>query len=231
VPRRTRTPNPSACSRAPNPSRQRRRLGPRRRIELVPPSPVRRLGVALWIRRVVRNPPVRLVWASVLRAAGTPSPELDRRRGSPCAAVPRRRRFGTPQLGSHAHALRSGEDPVVFGAPQRQAAVAPPPSLAAGRTQPPQPLAQIRGRQISIRRPPLAPGRRSNRRVPVNYDPAPALDLSRSIAIQRIRSNPSAMPRVFTNKTLSFPGFATRSSHLIKPLRFSPVFFCFNPKP
>jgi hypothetical protein len=60
--------------------------------------------------------------------------------------------------------------------------------------------------------------------------PAPALDLHRPIAILRIRSAPSAYPRVFANKTLSFSRFTTRSSHLIKPLRLSPVFFCFSPK-
>jgi hypothetical protein len=90
--------------------------------------------------------------------------------------------------------------------------------------------AQHRGRQISIRRPrsPLAASQPGG--VPVNPNLAPALDLRRPIAIQRIRSVPQPWPRVFANKTLSFPGFATRSSHLIKPLRISPVFFCFSPR-
>jgi hypothetical protein len=165
--------NPSACSAAPNPSRQRRCLGPRHRIKLVPPSPVRRLGVALWNRRSVRDPRVSLVWASMLHAAGTPSPELLCRRGSPCAVVPRRRRLGRPQSSSPACARRSGAIPVIFGAPQRQAAVAPPPSLAAGRTPPLLPLAQDLSRQISIRRPPLALARQSNQPCRSTLTPRP----------------------------------------------------------
>jgi hypothetical protein len=57
-----------------------------------------------------------------------------------------------------------------------------------------------------------------------------ALDLHRPIAIQRIRSAPSAYPHAFALKTLSFPKITTRSFHLREPLRLSPVFFCFSPK-
>jgi hypothetical protein len=41
---------------------------------------------------------------------------------------------------------------------------------------------------------------------------------------------PYPQPRDFAKETLSFSLFTTRSSHLRKPLRLSPVFFCFSPK-
>jgi hypothetical protein len=86
---------------------------------------------------------VRFDFSAVPRSAGSSSPVIELRRASPCAAVPRRRRFGTPQLGSHARALRLGANPAANGAPQCRFEFAPPlaaarrrASLAAGSTPP-----------------------------------------------------------------------------------------------
>jgi hypothetical protein len=83
------------------------------------PSPCRRRSppcVAPWIRREVRNPPVRFDCTSVLRVAGSPSPEIDRRRGSPCAVVRRRRRPGGSQVVSPSARGCPGANPASFGA-------------------------------------------------------------------------------------------------------------------
>jgi hypothetical protein len=112
----------TALSRAPRPPPQTLAplasplLGLRRRLEPVPPLSFARLGVALWIRREVRSPPVQVGCASALRVAGSPSPELNRRRGSPCAVVLRRRRpGGSPEVSPSARG-RPGANPASFGA-------------------------------------------------------------------------------------------------------------------
>jgi hypothetical protein len=66
---------------------------------------------------------------------------------------------------------------------------------------------------------PVKPSPRSTRPYPA------ALNPGRWILIQRIRSAPSAYPRAFANKALTFSKIATRSSHLKKPLRIGPIFF------
>jgi hypothetical protein len=76
--------------------------------------------------------------------APSSSPELRRRAPSSTAASRRLRRLGRPLPSSHAHALRPGEDPVIFGAPQRLFRRAPPLAVAP----PPCP-----GPPLAVRRP------------------------------------------------------------------------------
>jgi hypothetical protein len=109
----------------------------------VPPPSLARLGVALWIRREVRSPPVLFGCTSALRVAGSPSPELNRRRRSPCAVVLRcRRPGGSPEVSPSARG-RPGAIPASFGA-----------SLPLNRSAPP--LAAVHRRASPRRRPPAA---------------------------------------------------------------------------
>jgi hypothetical protein len=88
--------------------------------------PFGRLGAAQWNHRVIRSPPVPLVWMFVPHATGSSSPERRRRCCCPpCSAARRRRRHGMPLLSSRARARRPGANPTANGAPQHRIEIAP----------------------------------------------------------------------------------------------------------
>jgi hypothetical protein len=137
----------------------------------------------------------------VHRIIGLASPKL-RRHASPPSAVPRRLRRSWRSLWcSPCAAECSGATPVLNGAPKRLIRGVPPLAIAAGLAPPPTARArpgpsdprstvQIRW---TLRVKPVCTGQ-----------PAPALDLSRRISIQRIRSTPSALPARFCLRNPEF---------------------------
>jgi hypothetical protein len=153
---------------------------------------------------------VSLIRALVRRVAGLPSPDL-RHRASPPSAVPRRRR----RLWSSPWRLpfnsgRPGANPAMNGAAERHICVAPPLAVACRRSPPvsastrgcaasgppvPQSTAQIS----------LTSGQIGRYRSTATH--APALDPSRRISIQRIRSAPFALTAPFCLKSPWFSQF------------------------